>query len=112
MEDGRGDKTPALPGRAGALEGEQDATARLPRKKRPSGSHPWRLSHPSPKSPLLDRAAGLQKSQSALNLASDRTTSRYYIIYINKFVPNKSAPTLGDLQPVGFWGVIPSHPSC
>nr|XP_015803625.2 mitogen-activated protein kinase-binding protein 1-like isoform X1 [Nothobranchius furzeri] len=42
-----------------------------PVKKRTPESHLWRMSNPPPKgSPLLDRTACMQKSQSALNLAT------------------------------------------
>lgn len=58
---------------AGVLEGDRGPTLRPPKKKKAAGPHLWRLSNPSPKSPLLlDRASCLQKSHSELNLASDR----------------------------------------
>ncbi|CAB1343200.1 unnamed protein product [Coregonus sp. 'balchen'] len=43
-----------------------------PQKKRPLGAHLWRMSSPLARAPaLLDRAAGLQKSQSVQNLATE-----------------------------------------
>lgn len=80
--------TSCLPiSRAGVLEGDQDPTVRSLKKKKPSGSHLWRMSNPSPKSPQLDRTSGLQKSHSALNLASDRKSLHPSIhpIHLQKF---------------------------
>uniref|UniRef100_UPI003AAF42A3 mitogen-activated protein kinase-binding protein 1-like n=1 Tax=Centroberyx gerrardi TaxID=166262 RepID=UPI003AAF42A3 len=83
MEDGQGrnteNKTPVSPGTTeapnrvdGAAPERDSALLSRPQKKRTSGSHLWRLSNPTSKTLLLvDRAAGLQKSQSAQNLASD-----------------------------------------
>ncbi|CAB1339991.1 unnamed protein product [Coregonus sp. 'balchen'] len=43
-----------------------------PQKKRPLGAHLWRMSSPLARAPaFLDRAAGLQMSQSAQNLATE-----------------------------------------
>ncbi|XP_029588920.1 mitogen-activated protein kinase-binding protein 1 isoform X2 [Salmo trutta] len=43
-----------------------------PQKKRPLGAHLWRMSSPLARAPtLLDRAAGLQKTQSVQNLATE-----------------------------------------
>ncbi|XP_029902723.1 mitogen-activated protein kinase-binding protein 1-like isoform X2 [Myripristis murdjan] len=70
------DKTPMSPGRikgpnridAGAAE--RNCASVQPQRKRSSGAHLWRLSNPNLRPPLLvDRAANLQKSQSAQNLS-------------------------------------------
>ena len=59
---------------------ETDCPARRRPLKKSSGTHLWRMSNPQPRaSPVLDRTAHLQKSLSAQDLATDRTSPHHFI---------------------------------
>ncbi|XP_045551824.1 mitogen-activated protein kinase-binding protein 1 isoform X2 [Salmo salar] len=75
-EDGERPMTPARGQEGTKLEvcaPERGTVLRShPQKKRPLGAHLWRMSSPLARAPtLLDRAAGLQKTQSVQNLATE-----------------------------------------
>ncbi|XP_068610167.1 mitogen-activated protein kinase-binding protein 1-like [Brachionichthys hirsutus] len=83
MEDSTGSRTPISPGRskgpkAAAPGGDCAPSPKTSKKKKKtsSGTPPWRLPSPPSKALLvLDRTTSLQKSHSALNLASDSACS-------------------------------------
>ncbi|XP_068198768.1 mitogen-activated protein kinase-binding protein 1-like isoform X2 [Antennarius striatus] len=81
IQDCKGGRTPISPGtskgpKADAPEGDCAPAFRTSKKKTSSGTPPWRLLSPPSKTRLaLERTTSLQKSHSAINLASDSSCS-------------------------------------